>query len=236
MERMAKFASMFGAPSPQTGDAICPDCGHSIPLEDINVAKDLAVCRACGKTWTFSLVNAAKELKDVSPDNPPKGVRVETDFEGATKIIYKRISPIAIFLIFFTAIWGGGSMLGIYGSQIRSGHFNLGSSLFGLPFLAGTIILCSITAFSLFGRWEIKVRHDEGSVFVGMGPLGWRRAFKCGADTHVFLEMSNVQVNNRQQEAIVVQRGNEKLISFGAVITNRETKLFIAAALARAMR
>ena len=229
------FGSLYPTTPTQAGEAICPGCGHTIPLDDINVAKDLALCRACGKTWTFSLVNATKELKNISPENPPKGVRVETDYEGATKITYKRVSPAAIFLVIFTAFWGGGSMFGIYGTQLKKGHFSLGESLFGLPFLFGTIVLCSATAFCLFGRWEVRVRGRDGSVFVGVGPLGWRRPFSCGPDTRVSLEMSSFRVNNQQQEAIVLQKGSEKIISFGAAISNRDVKLFIAAALSRAI-
>ena len=163
----------------EIGGAVCPGCGQPISLQDVNVATDLALCRACGKTWTFSLANATKALKNVDLNNPPKGVRVETDYEGGTKITYKRLSPVAFFFVIFTALWGGGSMWGIYGSQIRKGQFSLFQSLFGLPFLFGTIVLCSLTAFFLFGRWEIKIRNGEGSVFVGVGPLGWRRLFTC---------------------------------------------------------
>jgi hypothetical protein len=97
--RTVNFGSLYTATPTQTGEATCPGCGHTIPLDDINVGKDLALCRACGKTWTFSLVNATKELKNISPENPPKGVRVETDYEGATKITYKRVSPATIFLV-----------------------------------------------------------------------------------------------------------------------------------------
>ena len=228
-----KLGSIFTAPSSEINDAVCPGCGQKIPLEDINVAKDLALCRACGKTWTFSLAATAKELKNVDTANPPKGIRIETDFEGATKITYKRISPIAFFLVIFTAFWGGGSMIGIYGSQIRKGEFKLTDSLFGIPFLLGTIVLCSVTAFLLFGRWEIRIWRNEGTVFVGVGPFGWRRRFVCDPGTRVSLEMTAVQINNRSQEAIVVQRGDQKVISFGTGIANREAKVFIAASLAR---
>jgi len=85
-----------------------------------------------------------------------------------------------VFLILFTAVWGGGSMIGIYGSQIKSGHFDVSKSPLSLPFLIGTIVLCSITAFLLFGRWEIKLRRGEGIVFTGVGQLGWRRRFTFG--------------------------------------------------------
>lgn len=220
----------------QGPDAVCPGCGHTIPLEDVNVATDLALCRACGKTWSFSAVNGATELKGVDLATPPKGVRVETDFEGATKIIYKRISSAGIFFVCFAVLWGGGSMTGIYGSQIMKGHFSLSQSLFGLPFLFGTIVLCFFTAFCLFGRWEIKIRRDEGSVFVGVGPFGWRRPFTCGPGTQVSLQMSNVRVNNQPQEAITIQQGEEKKVVFGAAIPKRDVKVFIAATLAKALR
>jgi hypothetical protein len=233
---IVKLGSMYTTVTRQAAETVCPGCGQAIPLEDINVAKDVALCRACGKTWSFSLANATRELKDVDLQNPPKGVRVETDFEGATKIIYKRVSPVAIFLILFTALWGGGSMTGIYGTQIKHHHFNLAQSLFGVPFLLGTIVLCLVTAFALLGRWEIKIRRGEGSVFVGVGPLGWRRRFTAGPDALASLQMSSVRVNNQPQETIAIQQGEETKIAFGATIPHRDVKLFIAASLSRALR
>ena len=231
-----KFDNLF---KPTDGlesrDTNCPGCGHAIPLDDINVAKDIALCRSCGKVWTFSLIRATKELAGVNLQKPPKGVRIEDDFQGGTRIRYHRISRALIFLIPFTALWSGFSMFGIYGSQIKNGHFDLGHSLFGLPFLIGTVVLCSIILFGLFGRWEIKTRRGEGSCFVGVGPFGWRRQFIFGPNASVSLEMSSFRVNQVPQEAITIQENGTKIISFGAPISSREAKVFIAAAISGAM-
>lgn len=219
---------------PERGN-VCPGCHSEIPLDDINVAKDIALCRACGKTWTFSLVQSAGELGEVNLQQPPRWVQIETDYQGGTTIRYRRRSKALFFLIPFAALWSGGSMVGIYGSQIRQGKFDLGQSLFGLPFLIGTIILCSAIAFLLFGHWEINLRRGEGTVFLGVGSLGWRRSFAFGPGAQVSLQQSSYQVNHVPQDAIAVTEAGQKLISFGAPIQPREAKLFIAAAMSRAM-
>jgi hypothetical protein len=231
-----KFGSMFKPPAAlESKDATCPGCGSSISLDDINVAKDIALCRACGKVWSFAEMAGTSELSGVDLQNPPRGVRVTTAYDGGTKIIYRRISPSLLFLIPFTAAWGGFSMWGIYGSQIRNGHFQLFESLFGLPFLIGTIVLCSIILFGLFGRWEINVRRGEGTCFVGAGPIGWNRRFNFSSSARVSLEMSNFRSNNQPQEAITIQQDGQKIISFGSTISSREAKVFITAAMSRAM-
>jgi len=231
-----KFGSFLGikAPPDVTG-SLCPGCRSLIPLEDINVAKDIALCRSCARTWTFSLVRSAAEMGEVNLEQPPRGVRIETDYEGTTTIRYRRISLVLIFLIPFTAVWGGLSMAGIYGTQFKRGEFDLGQSLFGLPFLFGTVVLCSVIAFLLFGRWEIKLRCGEGTVFTGVGRVGWRRRFAFGPGVQVSLEQSSFEVNHQRQEAIVVTQAGQKLIRFGAPLQPREAKVFIAAAMSRAI-
>src|ERR1039458_2423505 len=109
---------------PDATGSLCPGCRSLIPLEDINVAKDIALCRSCGKTWALSLVRSAKGMGDGNLEQPPLGVRLETDYEGTPTIRYHRISRALIFLIPFTALWGGLSLAGLYGSQIKHGAFH----------------------------------------------------------------------------------------------------------------
>jgi hypothetical protein len=230
-----QLGSLFSGKT--SGDAVksrCPDCRAEIPLDDINVAKDLALCRACGKTWPFSSLQSVAEVAGVDLSLPPRGVRVETGMDGSTVITYRRLSGALLFLVPFTALWSGGSMAGIYGTQIARRHFDWKMSLFGLPFLAGTVVLCSVITFMLFGKWKITVRRGEGTVFVGVGGIGRTRRFDCGPGTRASLEASSVRVNNQSQEAIVVSRAGEKLLTFGAALSSRDVKLFIAAAMNRA--
>ena len=68
-------------------------------------------------------------------------------------------------------------MGGIYGSQLYKGHFNLGLSLFGIPFILGTVVLGSVALMAVCGKVVVRVDGDEGSIFTGFGPFGWCRRF-----------------------------------------------------------
>jgi hypothetical protein len=66
-------------------------------------------------------------------------VRVGQSLINGIEITYRRLSPVVLFLIPFTALWSGVSMWGIYGRQLVQGKFDPAHSLFGLPFLLGTM-------------------------------------------------------------------------------------------------
>ena len=208
-------------------DYSCPSCGANIPLDDVNVSKDVALCRACGRTTSFSVLSGTGEISLQGLDEPPRGVRVETGFNEETTIVYRRLSPLLLFLIPFTAIWSGGSMIGIYGTQIRNGKFDLAQSLFGIPFLIGTLVLLSAIAFLLFGKWVIRLDRGDGTVFVGVGPFGWTRRFSYNQTSVVSLAATKITVNNRSQQGILV-RTDEKDFLFGAVL-RKDVRQFVAA-------
>ncbi len=207
----------------------CPSCGAAISLDDVNVSKDIALCRACGRSAAFSLISGAAEINLQSLAQPPRGVRMEEEPGGGLKICYKKISPVALFLIPFTLLWSGGSMGGIYGSQILKGKFNLHLSLFGIPFLIGTIILLCIISLLLFGKWVITLSEGAGTVFMGIGSLGWTRRFTYDRSTVVSLRPTNARYNNVPQKGISVRTGAKELL-FGTLIKD-EAKQFIAAAI-----
>lgn len=210
---------------------MCPICRSSIPLDDINVSTDIALCRACGNTSAFSLISGTAEVSLEILSQPPRGVRIEREFLKPTVITYRRLSPALVFLIPFTALWSGLSMFGIYGGQIRKGEFDLSQSLFGLPFLFGTIVLLGVIAFLLFGKWKITLEKGAGRVFVGVGPVGWSRAFSYNRDSLVTLRTTDVRVNEIPQKGILVRSGNQDFV-FGAML-KEEAKVFIAAAITR---
>lgn len=205
----------------------CPKCRSVIPLGDINVSQDMALCRRCGTATPFSVLCGIAEIPAVSLDTPPKGVRVSQDFRGETEITYRRISKIVLFLIPFTLLWSGGSLGGIYGKQIMRGTFDPEDSLFGLPFLIGTIVLLSILAYCLFGVWKIRLSQGTGTVFTGVGPLGWTRNFSFSRESLVTLQPGSVKVNNVRQKAICIKSAGTDFL-FGATIQD-DAKRFIAA-------
>ncbi len=210
-------------------DYRCPLCQSVISLDDVNVATDLALCRSCGNTSSFSVVSGSSEISLDALAHPPNCVTIERDFSGATVITYRKLSPVLLFLIPFTAFWAGLSMWGIYGSQFRKGEFDLSQSLFGLPFLFGTVVLLSIITFLLAGRWRITLKKGLGTVFVGVGTLGWTRTFAYGRDTLVSMRMTNVRVNEVSQKGILIRNESTDII-FGTML-KEDAKQFIAAAI-----
>ena len=209
----------------------CPHCRSEIPLADVNVAADVALCRRCGRTTPFSIVSGVSELALAQLDEPIKGVRVTTAMVGGTEIVYRRISKMVFFFIPFMAMWSGFSLSGIYGKQIASGRFDLGDSLFGLPFLVGTLVMLSAILFMLLGKWRVRLDGGRGEVFAGVGPLGWNRRFDYGRESVVSLELVSWRKNNTPQKAISVRTGNKE-IKFGSTMQD-DAKRYIAALISR---
>ena len=44
----------------------CPKCGRDVPLDKINVAKDIMLCPSCGETSCFSDVVKAVFKREIS--------------------------------------------------------------------------------------------------------------------------------------------------------------------------
>lgn len=209
----------------------CQFCGTAIALADVNVANDIALCRQCGKTMPFSLIAPIPGAAEVDLQRPPKGVRIEDSPLGGRSIIYRKISPAVLFLIPFTAFWSGGSMFAIYGSQLKKGHFELMPSLFGVPFLLGSVVLISIIGFMLCGRWRIHYNQGLLEVVIEIGPFGWTRRLACDRSARVSIQASAWQNNGAPQRVIQVDCQSNTL-KFGAGIPD-PAKAFIAEALRR---
>lgn len=205
----------------------CKYCRAAIGIADVNVATDIALCRSCGKTMSFSEIASLASIPPADLRNPPKGVRIEDELAGGRTVIYRKISPVVWFLIPFTAVWSGISMFGIYGKQLQRGVFNLHDSLFGLPFLIGTVALVSVIFFNLFGSWRIRFALDVCEVSLGVGPFRWSRRQPYDRTSRVSLQMSNVRVNNVPQEVICLETGDRSL-KFGSLL-RKDAKTYIAA-------
>jgi len=97
---------------------------------------------------------------------PPKGVDLVETMDGFRLTLSTR-SCIAIFLVPFTLVWAGGSLGGIYGTQIAKGEFNWMMSLFGLPFLVGSCFLIALTVMSVAGRTIVELAGGKFSIRTG---------------------------------------------------------------------
>jgi hypothetical protein len=154
----------------------CPECRAEIPLTDVNVATDLALCRRCGKNFSYAEIAAEPEIP-IDTSRPPSGAWLQRTARGFEVGASAR-SPVAFFLVPFMCLWSGLSLGGIYGRQIMRGRFDLAQSLFGLPFLLGTIVLGFVALVTLFGKTSIRVENNLATAFFGIGPIGRRRRFR----------------------------------------------------------
>lgn len=148
-----------------------------IPTSEVAPSAGLAVCRSCDQSFSIEACKTAvpfSQREQAMPTNPPKGVKVEESMDGFRVSLTTR-SSLALFLVPFMCVWSGFSLGGIYGSQIYKRQFDLGLSLFGIPFLLGTMLFGSIALMALCGKHILEVRGDELRHRVGFLGLYWTK-------------------------------------------------------------
>lgn len=224
-------------------EVTCPSCRAKIASADINVSTDVALCRACGNTFRLSEVLAGGVFSGLLPsfglpsgpvdlNSPPSGAWYEPAADGFTAGATTR-SWGALFIVPFTCVWAGGSMFGIYGTQILKGHFSLGPSLFGIPFLLGSIFLVSWCAMSVAGKVTVSLHGDQLAVFTGVGPLGLTRISKLSDFRTAREDWGYGGMNNNRQSRVIRLEG-ARAMAFGSMLTT-ERRYFLLSALQSAI-
>ncbi|MFM9994997.1 MAG: hypothetical protein ACKVU4_04260 [Phycisphaerales bacterium] len=206
----------------------CPKCKSVFDAENVNVAENVAYCPRCATAYTLSTLASAL-AGDLHADtrDVPKGAWLHDDgvefTVGATTRHF-----MALFIVPFMVVWSGFSIGGIYGTQIVNGKFDLSQSLFGIPFLLGTVVLGSVALMTVCGKIEVTIRAGAGRVFIGVGALGWTRRFDADAVTGVGIEQSAWR--NQGQPAWQVVLDGPRRLRFGAGVSENRLR-FIAAVL-----
>ena len=196
------------------------------------MATDVALCRHCGKTFSFSELVHGAEIGVVDLNNPPAGAWFEQLADGF-RVGASTRSWTALFLVPFTCVWAGGSLGGIYGGQLVSGKFQLSISLFGIPFLIGSIFLISACAMMVAGKVEVIRRGDRLSVFSGVGFLGWTRNYSWSDFSAVREDNGRGGLNRNRQSVSIVLEGKQRA-AFGSGL-NEQRRFFVMNALRQAL-
>ncbi len=212
----------------------CPNCGRTVGGDDINVAADVAMCRACGEAFKLSdaVDSQTPDVFDVA--TPPRGAWFEKSHNGfhlgaSTRSIY------ALFIVPFAALWVGGSLSALYGSQIFGGEFDPIRTLIGIPFVVASIALISVASMMLCGKITVTVQNNLGYVFTGVGPFGWKRRFRWD-DMKTISEgpgIFGMRSNYGNRLAVILMEGKTRL-AFGSLLSE-EKSYFVLQAL-RKMR
>jgi hypothetical protein len=223
----------------------CPTCRAKFATDDINVSTDVALCCSCGNTFHISeilggtssilasLVNSVVPPSGpVDLNSPPSGAWYRPEADGFTAGASTR-SWSALFLVPFTCVWAGGSMFGIYGTQIIKGHFNLPMSLFGLPFLIGSCFLVSFCAMMTLGKVSVSVHGDRLAVFTGIGPFGITRTASLSEFKTISEDFASGAMNNNRTSRVIRLEGSRSM-AFGSMLST-ERRYFLLAALRTAL-
>ena len=88
-------------------------------------------------------------------------------------------------------------MAGIYGSQIAKHAFDLKLSLFGIPFVIGSVVLVLSCLFALFGKHVVTLSCGNGMYFRRVGPFGRTTRFGYNRETKVLCDETAYRVNGR---------------------------------------
>lgn len=226
---------------------VCPQCATDIPPADINVATDVAYCRACDQPFPLSAMvdpTAAATPADPHPDpgpevpppanlaQPPIGCWYTDDGRRAEVGASLRSDGSAGPLVGAACFWNGITWLFviIMGSEMLTGNFDdWFLVLFLLPFVGIGLLLAWLAALSLAGTARVRVGLDEGEVFVGVRGFGWRRRFRPADAAGVTVTGSNTRVNGKQRRHIVLAFHGDS-VTFGTML-NEDRLRFVAGAL-----
>jgi hypothetical protein len=213
---------------------LCPRCQQPIPLDDINVGRDVALCRRCGQSLSFAELAEQGGRGKVNVDQPPKGAWHRAEARNFEAAAITR-SGAALFLIPFTLFWFGASTAITFGVEIVKGHFDPKISLFGIPFQWGTCFLVPICAMMVAGRVMVRVENQEGEIFTGAGPIGWRRRFRLGEVNTVRFGKANWRRNYQAVRQIFIETST-KTLKFASGVTEERQDFLMAVLLQQLSR
>lgn len=81
----------------------CPKCGAPLLPENVNVARNVFLCRACSRMGKFSELMQTEEEKGI-PEVMPHGVSVAKDMHGIV-LHFGKMKKEGFFLLLFSLVW-----------------------------------------------------------------------------------------------------------------------------------
>jgi len=235
----------------------CPQCRRVIASDDINVAKDVAYCRDCNISYPLSeLTYGGGEDVNIDLHRPPKGAWYRSDGAGTTIGATNRSVGAALGLMFFALFWNGivsmfvcfaiaGTLHNLNAPlpawfpapKMNGGNMGWGETLFLwlflTPFICIGLGVAAACLTSLFGRTEVKIESSQGTIFTGVGAIGWKRKFDTSEIQSV--RMSQRRNNDGQDTyTVLMETRNGKQLKLGSLLTN-ERRRFVLGALRKTL-
>lgn len=102
--------------------------------------------------------------------------------------------------------------------------------IFLLPFIAIGLVMLGVLCTTVAGRVEVRFDADTGVVFVGCGPLGWRRRFDISQVEAVTIGETTWKQNDEAKPVVVIECNPRQKIRFGSMLPD-ERRNWMASAL-----
>lgn len=191
----------------------CSWCGAALPGEDVNLRTGLALCRSCG------YAGKADEMMKAGPclERPPCITLDKCSMNGR-RLVYRRLGWEGLALLVFAAVWDSvmvSFLYNIFSSSLSNIHAAL-LLLFLLPFILAGIAVPAIGLNLLFGRMVVEVGRGRGTVFRGMGPVGWSWSFSfSGKETARVVEVESSRGTILQLVAVSQPGGKDFRFGWG---------------------
>ncbi len=235
----------------------CPQCGEPIADADVNVGKGVAYCRRChllhdlSELLQSSALTCAPEL-----DQPPPGTWLREDGFSTVVGATHRSLVQALGMLFIMCFWNGIVSVFVTLATLGTlqyfhvpppswlphlkGNFPQGGMLIFLwlfltPFIAIGVGFILAFLSALCGRTEVRLTESDGSVYVGLGPLGYRRPFDPAQLRSVKIATTAYTKNGQPQYAISLESEGRKPLNFGSSL-REDRRRFVAAQLQRLLR
>jgi len=205
----------------------CPGCGRNLPTDDINVARDVALCRPCGCVSSFADLQGKGAAVD--PANPPRRAWFIPTAYGFEVGASNR-SPSAFFYLAFLFLSCGVALGGFH--TMTESRFKFGPSLIALSLALGTLYSATIALMAVCGRVVISVFGDEGKIYEGVGSIGLTRRF-AWSSVKVVSEVPSLELRKGETPALALE-GADRLV-FGTGL-NESRRYFVREVLRQKIR
>lgn len=187
----------------------CPDCGRTIALAEVDVAADVARCRACTRDFGLADLFRRRDMPGQVTTQAPTGVwhrKTQSGFELGASMRSGR----SWFFSIFTLI-----MIGMtYGLSRLIGLPVFSLAIFGI----GCAVLAVLTLVLVVGSVRVRVNDDHSELAVGFSVFSLVRKFRWSTVTQARRVDSNTVENGVRLNAIQLD-GAEGLPQFGSWLT-----------------
>ncbi|MCE7973478.1 MAG: hypothetical protein DYG92_04005 [Leptolyngbya sp. PLA1] len=208
----------------------CPKCGNEIAEADVNVGANVAFCRACDEALVLSSLATGAPvdsegvpvevftppMQAVDLANPPKGCAYRDDGTVA-EITAACRSETGWFFLFFSGFWNAITWTVGLAMLFSGDSTDLIAVLFMIPFMLIGLLTAAFAVVGLWGAVRVRLRREDGEVFLGFMNIGWRKTFRPAEVTAVALEDSGTRVNRKAVPHIVLKCLGEE-VKFGTLL------------------